>query len=94
MEYKPTFLDRHGPEGALRFKVIGPGLIVVVFVIAALSLAGVDLRFAIPIALAAAAAVMWFLLRFADAAGSTLTAFIASSGSFTRQFSLQDAMIV
>ena len=97
MTYQKTFMDRVGPDGGRYLRLIGPCVVIILFVTFALSLAGVRFWFALPIALGAAAAVMVFIIRLSESTGQGFLSFLQPSGSSTpyeKQYSLQDSMAI
>ena len=94
--YKPTFLDRHGPDGALRIRAMGYGAMVFGLAFGAASLKGVPvmytLMFAVPLGLMA----YYGSLRIGNAAGRAVQYFTAggSSTPYEEQFSREQALVM
>lgn len=94
--YKQTFLDRHGPEGALRIRAFGYGLMCFGLVF------GVAISRGVPVLLAAAGGVVLGVaayagsLRIGQAAGDTLTYFTqgGSSTPYQEQYSQEQALVM
>lgn len=98
-EYKRTYFDRTGPDGALLLRALGyasVGFLGFLLLFAALAWkTGFSPLLILPFALAATAVIVILALRLAGAAGAGFAAFIAPSGNSTPSgpdFSYEDAL--
>lgn len=102
--YKVTFFDRHGPDGELRLKAFGYGMMVFGMCIAGFALilgkAGASLWVLIAVTLVGSATlgagVMYAGFRFSEAAGGAMRYFTAggSSTPYEDQFSEEQALVM
>jgi hypothetical protein len=104
-EYKPTWLDRVGPDAGFRMKGAGYGLMVfgittgAIFLLIAQSGQSVgwfQILLVLIVAAIVGAAVAWMGLVFARGSGAVMKSFTLPSGNSTpyeEQFSYQEAMI-
>lgn len=97
MAYQRTWLDRVGPDGGRQLRLIGPALIMIMFVALALKLLGYPLVIGIPIGMVVAALFVYLIHHFAEASGRGFLSFLQPSGSSTpyeKQYSLQESLAI
>lgn len=96
MAYKPTFLDRHGPDGVRRIVILGRVFMVMVLTTVITMLLGGSFFMALGFGLVAGLGVLLIASLFSEHFGAAFGAFIWPSGSSTpyrRQFSLHDSLV-
>lgn len=94
--YKPTFMDRHGPEGALRIKAAGYGAMVFGLTTGVALLRGAPVLYTLVIALTLSLVAYFGCLRIGQAAGDAMQYFTAggSSTPYLEQFSQEQALVM
>ena len=94
--YKPTFLDRHGPEGALRIRAAGFGFMVFGTTVGAASFTGAPMMYTLVPAITLSLAAYYGSLRIGKAAGDAMQYFTAggSSTPYEEQFSQEQALVM
>jgi hypothetical protein len=94
--YKPTFLDRHGPDGALRIRAAGYGVMVFGTTVGAASFTGAPMMYTLVAAVTLSVAVYLGSMRIGTAAGDAMQYFTAggSSTPYEEQFSQEQALVM
>ena len=97
--YRPTMLDRRGPDGALILRAVPYTLVVFGSLVVMFSTLRRQLEYpsalVLPLALVTTVAIVWAGMRFAHAAGSRLGQFVLPTGESTpyeHQFSREEAL--
>jgi hypothetical protein len=94
--YKPTFFDRHGPDGTLRIKAVGYAVTVFGLTFGVASARGAPLVLTLIMAVPLSLASYFGAMRLARAAKDAMTYFTAggSSTPYQEQFSQEQALVM
>ena len=94
--YKPTFFDRHGPDGALRLRAIGKAAAVFAISVIGFALYGHLTMAIIAACFAVAAFVAWAPLALANGAGATYKRFMVDGTStpYVEQYSYEQSLVM